>query len=107
MLEVPNQGMITRSKTLDKISSNHMENGADMPHSMKAMTIDKSRTNRSPVIERPHCPSHAPQEQLMLPTNGEDDQFSSEVISDTDLGEDDLSDSDSGDEWDDLQTNAV
>jgi hypothetical protein len=43
----------------------------------------------------------------MLPTNEEGDQLSSEVISDTDLGEDDLSDSDSGDEWDDLQTNAV
>ena len=43
----------------------------------------------------------------MLPTNEEGDQLSSEVISDTDLGEDDLSDSDSGDGWDDLQTNAV
>jgi len=84
-----------------------MENGADMPHSMKAMTIDKLQTNRSAVIEHRHCPSYVPQEQLMLPTNGEDDQFSSEVVSDTDLGEDDLSDSDSDREWDDLQTTAV
>ena len=106
-LEVPEQGMITRSKTLDKISSNHMENGADMPHSMKAMTIRQPRTNRPLVIEQPHCPSHAPQEQLMLPTNGKYDQLSSEVNSDTDIGDDNLSDSDSEREWDDLQTTAV
>jgi hypothetical protein len=85
--------MITRSKTLDKISANHMDNGADMPHSMKAMIMNKPRTNRSAVIGRPDFP------RLMLPINEEGDQLSSEVNSDTDLGEDDLSETDDEDDW--------
>jgi len=86
-----------------------MDNGADMPHSMTALAINKRRTNQSSVIERPHCPSHTPQERprLMLSTNGEGDQLSSEVNSDTDLGEDDLSETDDEEEWSDLQTSAV
>jgi len=71
--------MITRSRTLDK------------------------------MIERSHCPSHTPQERprFVLPTNGEGDQLSSEVNSDIDLGEDDLSETDDEEEWSDLQTSAV
>lgn len=101
--------MITRSRTLDKISSNHTDNGADMPHSMTALTINKRRTNQSPVIERPHSPSHTPQERprFLLPTNGEGGQFSCEVNSDTDLNEDDLSDTDDEEDWNELETSAV
>lgn len=101
--------MITRSRTYDKMSSNHTDNGADMPHSMTALTINKQQTNQSPVIERPHCTSRTPQERptFMLATNGEGDQLSSDVNSDTDLNEDDLSETDDDGEWCDLATTLV
>ena len=69
--------MITSSKTLDQVSSNHTDNGANMPHSMVALAIDKRRTNQSPVIKRSHCPNHTLQERpkCMLPTNEDGDTY--------------------------------
>ena len=45
--------------------------------------------------------NNSPQEQprFMLPTNEEGDQLSSEVNSDTDLGEDDLSETEDENDW--------
>lgn len=117
-LRVPDAGLRTRSKTseqlFEKNASNHTDNGTDsLAHSMTAVTLNKQKqVNQSSVVQRQHSPARLPSERpkFMLPSNGEgqsSDQFSSEANSDTDFGEDDLSDTDNEEEWNDLETTAV